>query len=130
MLDAPILPPPAIELVLIAAPVPLIAEVTTATYDIKSRIASIKINNAFPLASKIKKYHGPYVTLIYDSHIVDIAACPVIRVPIANIKRDFPNILKDTVTLHISGIRQDLADKIEAVKCLKIDTPTVRSIVD
>ncbi len=131
MLDIPYTLPPAIEIAQKSTETPLlIAEVGEASYDAQKQVATIRIHKAFEMRSKIKKYKGPYITLIYDGHIVNIEGCPVVKTPLPNIERDFPNVFRDTVDLHIGGVSQKLADKIEDLKCLQIDTATVKHVVD
>jgi hypothetical protein len=109
---------------------PLVANVEKAKYDAAHQIATIKISDAFPFSRKIRNYEGQYVTLFYRGSFTHVQDCPVIVVPLSRVQRDFPNIFKDTVTLHISDVSQELANTIEKAKCLNIDTKTVRAIVN
>lgn len=109
--------------------IPLIVEARNAAYDLQTHTAHIDITSPFQIRTKIKSYSGAYITLIYKGHIADVTACPVVHTPRQSIRRDFPNLFKNIVTIHITDISEALAHKIEAAKCLKIDTPTVRSII-
>ena len=76
-------------------------------------------------------HRGANIALIYQGKMNehDVQDCPNVRVPYTDIGRDI-NFLKNTVTITISNIGQALADKISTSHCLKIDTDTVKKVVN
>ncbi|PCI98898.1 MAG: hypothetical protein COB14_07315 [Alphaproteobacteria bacterium] len=113
-------PPPPIE--------QLIISIDEATFDKDSHQAMIKMSKAFQKSHAIQSYHGADITLIYNNNMdINIKNCPPVRVPITDIKRAI-SLFDNTVTLTISNISDELAEKIRKTMCLLIDTDTVKKI--
>lgn len=105
----------------------LIISIDEASYDKEKGIATISMSKAFQKSHIIQSYFGNDIALIYKGETLDLNNCPPVRVSISNIKRDI-NFLNNTVTLSISNIEQNLADKISTTHCLLIDTKTVKKV--
>ncbi|MGH1376248.1 MAG: hypothetical protein ACRBCK_07865 [Alphaproteobacteria bacterium] len=107
----------------------LIIRVDEASYDQNNNQAVIKLSEAFEKARIIQAYNGENITLTYTDEKINLEQCPAINVPITDIKRDI-QFLDNTVTLTISNIDKELAEKIRDALCLLIDTDTVQKITN
>lgn len=105
----------------------LVISIDSATYESNKNIAHIKMNEAFEKSGIIRKYKGKYILLTYKDKPADNKTCPNINVPISDIARDI-NFSEDTVTIQVSNISQDIADKIREHLCLYINAETVRAV--
>lgn len=113
-------PPPQIE--------QLIISIDEATFDKDNHQAMIRMSKAFQKSHVIQSYNGADITLIYNDNMdININKCPPVRVPITDIKRAI-NLFDNTVTLTISNISDELAEKIRKTMCLLIDTDTVKKV--
>lgn len=113
-------PPPQIE--------QLIISIDEATFDKDKHQATIKMSKAFQKSHAIQNYYGSDITLIYNNNTdIDIKVCPPVRVPTTDIKRAI-SLFDNTVTLTISNISEELAEKIRKTMCLLIDTDTVKQV--
>lgn len=135
MIDA--LPPPAI---ISKAPIEhissqdndiLVLSVSNARYDAIAKRAILDLDNALEKSNEIMAHKGKEIALTYRGHIKtdSIEDCPEVRVPYTDISRDI-QFLSNTVTLTISNIEQELADKISAAHCLNVDSYTVKKVVN
>ncbi len=113
-------PPPQIE--------QLIISIDEATFDKDNHQAMIKMSKAFQKSHAIQGYNGADITLIYNNNTdINIKDCPPVRVPTTDIKRAI-SLFDNTVTLTISNISDELAEKIRKTMCLLIDTDTVKKV--
>lgn len=127
-------PPPAIEMKL---PITheqlgiLTISVHHAKYNKTAQKAVLDLTGALKKSHKIMNHRGTKIALIYQGKMNehDVQNCPDVRIPYTDIARDI-NFLKNTVTLTISNIGKNLADKITASHCLKIDTNIVKKVVN
>lgn len=135
MIDA--LPPPAI---ISTAPIEhissqdndiLILSVSNARYDAIAKQAILDLNSALKKSRKIISHKGKEIILTYRGDIKtdNIKDCPKVRVPYTDISRNI-HFFSNSVTLTISNIEQETADKISAAHCLNIDSYTVKKIVN
>ncbi|MGH1457031.1 MAG: hypothetical protein ACRBDI_09640 [Alphaproteobacteria bacterium] len=109
----------------------LTISVDHARYDAIAQKAILDLNQAYEKSGKIMSHKGKTIALTYQGKIKtgDIKDCPEVRVPYTDIKRDI-NFIKNTVTLTISNINQDLADRISTSHCLSVDSYTVKKVVN
>ena len=106
----------------------LIISIDEATFDKDKHQAMIKMSKAFKKSRAIQGYNGTDITLIYNNNMdININACPPVCVPTTDIKRTI-NLFDNTVTLTISNIPEELAEKIRQAMCLLIDTDTVKQV--
>lgn len=104
-----------------------VIEVNEAEYNQSNEIATIIMDRAFQKSHKIESYKGEWITLAYRDSTPKYESCPVVDVPVEDIKRTI-NFIDNEVTLKISNIPEKLAKSIEQNLCLVIDTKTVKQV--
>ena len=109
----------------------LIIPVENAKYNAIAQKAILDLEGALEKSNEIMAHKGKEIVLTYRGHIKtnSIEDCPEVRVPYTDISRDI-QFLSNTVTLTISNIEQELADKISAAHCLNVDSYTVKKVVN
>ena len=105
----------------------LIISVDEAQYEPDKELAHIKMSEAFKKSRIILEYDGNTVILTYNDNNTDRKNCPHIDVPISDITRDI-NFMDDIVTIYISNISTDVANKIHENLCLSVNADTVKSV--
>lgn len=108
---------------------PLVIAVDRAEYDAEAKTASIAMGDAFQKSHQIEFYRGESIALFYQDASPDLEACPVVAVPIDDIKRSV-DYTANQVTITISNISKELADSIERNLCLLIDADTVKKVAN
>lgn len=105
----------------------LTISIDSAFYETDKNLAHITMSKAFEKSGIIRKYEGKYILLTYKDKPADNKECPKINVPISDIGRDI-NFSEDIVTIHISNIPQDIANKIRDHLCIFVNANTVRAV--
>ncbi len=105
----------------------LIISIDSSSYEADKDLAHITMSKAFEKSGIIQKYKGDNILLTYKNEPTSDKNCPKVNVPIGDIDRDI-NFSEDIVTIHISNISQDIADKIREHLCIFINADTVRAV--
>jgi len=102
-------------------------KVDQAEYDQDNMQAVIAMQKALQKSHRIESYNGDWITLVYKDSMPKLKSCPVVQVPVQDIRRNI-DFIENQVTLTISNIPQNLADQIQNNLCLLIDTYTVKKV--
>tara|TARA_R110001592_G_scaffold27763_13_gene102746 strand:+ start:34061 stop:34471 length:411 start_codon:yes stop_codon:yes gene_type:complete len=108
----------------------LILSVASAVYNEDKQLASIKLTSAFQKSQVIMAHDGKDITLTYQDHVVtNPEDCPKIEIFPENVGRDI-SLFGNSVTLDVSKITPDQADLIDNAQCFRVDTQTVKQMID
>lgn len=105
----------------------LIIAIDKASYDKEKKLARIDMSEAFKKSGIIQNYSGATITLVYKDSDIDFKSCPQVHVPLKDIDRNI-HVMDDTVSIYISNIEPELAEKIRTTLCLLVNSDTVKAV--